>query len=88
MTQNTSKQIRNLLESALEEMASSGSSYSLMNVNGAVESLRGSTEQKNEVKDIFAEAFETGIKLSNMSLPRKKLIINEGHLATTIRLSD
>ena len=65
MAKNTSKQIRDLLESALEDMASRGSSYSLANLNNAVESSSASTQHKNEVKDIVAEAFQAGIKCSS-----------------------
>jgi predicted peroxiredoxin len=71
MAKNTSKQIRNLLESALEDMASRGSTYTLANVNNAVESSSASTQHKNEVKDIVAEAFEAGIKCFVCSHPNE-----------------
>jgi hypothetical protein len=60
--QNTPKQLRKLLEEALEDMASRGSSYSLANFNGALRGLSSNSTQdeKSKVTDIAAKAFGAG----------------------------
>ena len=67
MMQNTSKQIRKLVESALRVMTSTDL-YSLANFNGAVDSLVASTEDKNKVQDIASEAFDAGTLYFEKSL--------------------
>lgn len=59
MMQNTSKPIKILLEEALELMATNVT-YTLDKFNGLVERLSASTDEKNELKDIAAKAFDAG----------------------------
>ena len=59
MIRNTSKQVKILLEKALKLMATNVS-YTLENFNGVVERLSASTDEKNELKDIAAKAFDSG----------------------------
>lgn len=60
MIRNASKVVTKLLESALKGMAASQTSYSLANLNGVVDGLSGSAEDKNAVKDIASRAFDAG----------------------------
>ena len=60
MMQNTSKQMEKLVEESLEEMGASGTIYSLENFNGAVDRLKASESDKNQVKDIASKAFDAG----------------------------